>query len=276
MEKIEGIIRRPVVAGYFYPNNPNELISDIDSYIQNIPPLLAVNDIHGLIAPHAGYVYSGKTAAFGYSELKGKHYKTVVVLAPSHKDFFKGACIYNGTAYATPLGNIEIDKEASNKILNECHSVFMGTQGHNQEHSLEVQLPFLQIVLGDFKLVPIVIGEVKRNEIDELASALAGSVTNDVLVVASSDLSHFYPVKLADILDKRIADLIESFDIEGLYNAAMRKEIEACGILPIVILMKTMKLIGVNKSSVLYRNNSGDTSGDYSEVVGYLSAIFYT
>jgi hypothetical protein len=267
-------IRKPAVAGYFYPHDPTELRSQIDSLLNNNKPDKLIEKISGIIAPHAGYQYSGKAAAYVYNQLIGKNYKTVVVISPSHREYFPGNCIYSGDAYETPLGLIEIDKEISNKLA-DSKIIFKGAQGHRQEHALEVHLPFLQIVLSDFKIVPIVMGEQNKVFVDALSEKLAEIISDDVLIVASSDLSHFYPREEADRLDKIIEEMINNFNYDGLLLAVDQKKCEACGAGPIVAMMKACSLAGKTKSKVLFRNDSGDVSGEFREVVGYLSAVIY-
>lgn len=270
------IIRRPAVAGYFYTRDSKKLREEIVNLLADIPLHQGVGHIYGIVSPHAGYIYSGKTAAFGYGQLKGKSYSTVVVVAPSHREYFQGASIYDGDAYETPLGVVEVDKEKAAVIQKYSAPIIFSDSGHKGEHSLEVQLPFLQVVLGEFKLIPIVIGDQRRDFLFELANGLSEIVDDHTLFVASSDLSHFYSAEKAGKLDRRMEEGINDFDYERLLKDSEQGTLEACGAGPIISVMKGLADKGVNKSAVLHRCNSGDVSGDYSEVVGYLSAILYT
>ncbi len=269
------IVRKPAVAGMFYPADKNQLENEIRLLLDLYKPKKNYDKVYGLVSPHAGYVYSGKTAAYGYNTLAGKEYKTVVVISPSHREYFPGISIYNGDAYETPLGIIEIDKELREKLINNSKTIFAGVQGHRAEHALEVQLPFLQTVLKNFKLLPVVMGDQSRVFVDELANKLAEFTDDDTLIVASSDLSHFYPREEAEILDSRVEKRINDFDYIGLQNDLERRTCEACGGGGIVSTLKALDMKDVKHSEVIYRNDSGETTGDTSEVVGYLSAVIY-
>ena len=269
------IVRKPAVAGMFYPEDKKQLENEVRLLLDLYKPEKQYDKVYGLVSPHAGYVYSGKTAAFGYNAISGKDYKTVVVISPSHREYFPGVSIYSGDAYETPLGIIEIDKELRENLIKNSKSIFAGVQGHRAEHALEVQLPFLQAVLKNFKLLPVVMGDQSRIFVDELANRLAEFTDEDTLIVASSDLSHFYPREEAEILDSRVEKRINDFDYIGLQTDLERRTCEACGGGGIVSTMKALDMKDVQHSEVIYRNDSGDITGDTSEVVGYLSAVIY-
>ncbi len=228
-----------------------------------------------IVAPHAGYVYSGKTAAHAYNLLIGKKFKTVVIISPSHSEYFPGISIFEGDAYETPLGLLKVDKEFREKLVTNDNVIFKGYEGHRREHALEVQLPFLQSVLKDFKIVPIVMGDQSKRNIDTLAKKLAEVSDDETLIVASSDLSHFYSKSQADKLDSVVEKRVREFDFESLQFDLENHTCEACGGGPIVALMKAANLKNIRHSMVLSRTDSGDVTGDNSEVVGYLSAVFY-
>lgn len=268
-------IRHQQVAGYFYPAEKDKLEKDISLMLQVAKPEKLVDNIFGLIAPHAGYIYSGKTAAYAYNLLKGKKYKTVIIISPSHAEYFPGISIYDGDAYETPLGIVEIDQEMTDKIVEHSKTIFRGIEGHRREHALEVQIPFLQSVLNEFKIVPMVMGDQSKMFVDELAAKLSNVADNKTLVVASSDMSHFYSSEEADKLDSIVERRISEFEYEELLQDLANHKCEACGGGPIAAMMKTAHLKNVNKSFVLYRSDSGDVTGDKSEVVGYLSAVVY-
>jgi AmmeMemoRadiSam system protein B len=268
-------VRQAQVAGYFYPSDPQKLKKEISLLLDIAKSQKSYDKIFGIVAPHAGYVYSGKTAAYAYNLLKDKDIKTVIVISPSHSEYFPGVCVYEGDAYETPLGEIEIDKEKTEKLCEESRMIFKGVQGHRKEHALEVQLPFLQGVIKDFKIVPIVIGDQGKMFIDELAKKLSEVYDVETLIVASSDLSHFHDAVTADHLDSIIEKRINDFDFDKLQNDLELNTCEACGGGPIVALMKAASLLDINQSEVLIRTNSGDVTGDKSEVVGYLSAVIY-
>jgi AmmeMemoRadiSam system protein B len=252
-------IRHQQVAGFFYPAEKNKLQKNIALLLQVAKPEKSFDKIFGIVSPHAGYVYSGKTAAYAYNLLKSKNYKTVIVISPSHSEYFPGISIYEGDAYETPLGLVEIDQAVTDKLVENSKIIFRGIQGHRREHALEVQIPFLQSVLTNFKLVPIVMGDQSKRFIDELAQKISEVADDKTLVVASSDMSHFYSANEADRLD---SDL-DSHDCE------------ACGGGPISVMLKAASLKNIHQSYVLNRSDSGDVTGDKSEVVGYLSAVVY-
>jgi len=268
-------IRHQQVAGYFYPAEKDKLQKDISLLLQAAKPEKSFNKIFGIVSPHAGYIYSGKTAAYAYNLLKNKNYKTVIVISPSHSEYFPGISIYDGDAYETPLGIVEIDQDMTNKLIENSKTIFKGIQGHRKEHALEVQIPFLQTVLSDFKVVPIVMGDQSKIFVDELAEKISKVVDDETLVVASSDMSHFYSSEEADRLDSVVEKRINDFDFEQLLKDIDDHECEACGGGPIAVMMKAAALKNINKSFVLNRSDSGDITGDKSEVVGYLSAVVF-
>jgi AmmeMemoRadiSam system protein B len=268
-------VRQPAVAGLFYEANPQKLREHINTLLSTAESKMLNNKIFGIISPHAGYIYSGLTAAYGFNLLKGNDYKKVVIISPSHREYFAGSSIFNGDAYQTPLGTIEIDKDLAQKIVNGSRTISFGLEGHKQEHAVEVQLPFLQSVLSDFKIVPIVMGDQSKIFVDELAKQIAYASDEQTIVIASSDLSHFYPKKRAFELDSIVAKDIVDFDYEKLQNDLDNRVCEACGGGPIVVLMKASALLNKKKSILLNRSDSGDVSGDNSEVVGYLSAAIF-
>jgi len=268
-------IRPAQVAGYFYPADPLKLSKEINLLLDATGKQDRVENIFGIVSPHAGYTYSGKTAAYSYNQLRGKSYKRVVIISPSHSEYFSGISIFNGDAYETPLGLLEVDKEFSNKLIETSKLIFLGTEGHRKEHALEVQLPFLQSVIKDFKIVPVVMGDQNKIYVDELAKKLSKVVDDDTLIVASSDLSHFHSKGDANRLDSVVAERISNFDYENLQKDLDNNNCEACGGGPVIAMMKAAALKHKDQSSVLHRSDSGDVTGDTKEVVGYLSAVIY-
>ena len=268
-------IRHQQVAGYFYPAEKDKLQKDISVMLQAAKPEKSFNKIFGIVSPHAGYIYSGKTAAYAYNLLKDKSYKTVIVISPSHAEYFPGISIYDGDAYETPLGIVEIDQVMTDKLVENSKTIFRSIQGHRREHALEVQIPFLQSVLRDFKIVPVVMGDQSKMFVDELAEKISKVVDDETLIVASSDMSHFYSSEEADKLDSVVERRINNFDFEKLLTDLDNHECEACGGGPIAAMMKAAALKKINKSFVIHRSDSGDVTGDKSEVVGYLSAVVY-
>lgn len=268
-------IRKPSAAGYFYPGNPGKLKEEINLLLSVTRPEKIPENIFGLISPHAGYIYSGRTAAYAYNLIKEKNYKTVIIISPSHREYFPGICVFEGDAYETPLGTLKINGKMAEELVSESKSIFRGILGHKDEHAVEVQLPFLQTVLKDFTIVPVVMGDQSKMYIDELASQLAKAADKNTLIVASSDLSHYHSKQEASQLDSIVEEKISEFDFEGLQSGLEKRICEACGGGPIIAMMKAASLTKREKSFVLNRSDSGDVSGDNSEVVGYISAVIY-
>ncbi len=269
-------IRQPAVAGMFYTSSPEELRNDILNLLNNNRPEEKFENILGIISPHAGYVYSGNTAAYAYNTLIGKNYKTAIIISPSHREYFPGVSIYNGDAYRTPLGDVKLNKEMISKITENSKNIFEGIQGHRSEHAIEVQLPFLQMTMNDFTIIPIVMGDQRKIFVDELADKLSKVIDEETIIVASSDLSHFHSKQKAQILDSIVAKRIVDFEYEELLDDLESQNCEACGGGPIAVLMKTADLLNKKKSKILSMSDSGDVTSDDSEVVGYLSAVFYS
>ncbi len=274
-----GNVRKAAVAGAFYPNDPAALSKMLAEFFNAAVKKPIAGRPVALIAPHAGYKYSGKTAADGYKQLLGEQYETVIVIAPSHTVFFQGVSVFDGDAYATPLGQIPINKKLAYKIGSISPSVYMSNKGHTGgaaggEHSLEVQLPFLQQVLGEFQLVAIVMGEQEESTCRALGEVLVTALTNkNCLIVASTDLSHFYDQKEANRLDKNIQTAIEEYNSSKLLNVLSSGKGEACGGGPVAAALFASKRLGGDKVHITGYSTSGESTGDFSEVVGYLSAI---
>ncbi|RKY81146.1 AmmeMemoRadiSam system protein B [candidate division KSB1 bacterium] len=275
MEAVEGT-RKPAVAGMFYPSNPTELKRQIDFFLENLEDNPIDGDIYAIVAPHAGYMYSGQVAAAAYKPLLGRDYDLVAVISPSHREYFDGISVFCGESYETPLGKIPVATEICQRLVDQGDKIFSSWLGHGEEHALEVQLPFLQRVLGDFKLIPVVMGEQNYDYSDSLGETLAKLLRHQqALVVASSDLSHYYPATEAERLDEIVQQRLKDFDYEGLWDDIELRRCEACGAGPIVAAMIAAKKMGANKSSVLMYRHSGDVTGDRTAVVGYLAAAFY-
>ncbi|MEN3039165.1 MAG: AmmeMemoRadiSam system protein B [Candidatus Kryptonium sp.] len=274
-------VRHPAVAGLFYPDVPSILNAEIEKMFERAKDMTRDKKINGeikaLIAPHAGYMYSGQTAAIAYSLIRGKDYDTVVVVSPSHREYFDAISIYDGKSYKTPLGEIEIDFKLAEQIVDAGNGLIeFSSYGHRSEHAVEVHLPFLQKALNHFKLVPIVMGDQKSEYCFRLGNILAEVLSGrNVLLVASTDLSHYYPYDVAMKFDKIVIDDIANFDPEKLMDDLEQQRCEACGGGPTVAVMHAAKKLGADKSEVLYYCNSGDITGDKTGVVGYLSAVLF-
>lgn len=269
-------IREPAVSGTFYPERPEILSRDVKKYIESAKKEKVEGEIVALVSPHAGYMYSGSVAGHAYKLIEGETFNSVVVVAPSHRALFKGVSLYDRGGYRTPLGIVPIDVELSRKIMEKRKEIHFLPEAHAQEHSLEVQIPFLQVALKTFKLVPIVMEPYWNWETCQyLALAIAETIKGrNVLLVASSDLSHFHSYEKAVELDRIVMNHIERFDPEGLNQDLKSGRCEACGGGPLISLMLTAKALGANKGRVLKYLNSGDVVGDRNRVVGYVAGVF--
>jgi len=268
-------IREAGVAGSFYPADAKELTEMVDGFLAKATVPDIKDPLIALISPHAGYPYSGGVAAYSYALLKGRKFSRVVIIAPSHYEAFDFASVYDGDAYATPLGRIPVDKEFARKLA-ASPALKLSSRGHiptqeHSEHSLEVQLPFLQRTLGDFKLVPVIMGEQDYESSRAVGVALAKLIGNssDTLIIASSDLSHYHPYDEAVVLDHKALNAITSWDYLSASRNFERRVWEACGGAPIVAAMIAAERLGANDARLLKYANSGDVTGDRSRVVGY-------
>jgi AmmeMemoRadiSam system protein B/AmmeMemoRadiSam system protein A len=266
------------VAGTFYPANPVDLTKAIAKLFSEVDKVSLSGRPLGLISPHAGYPYSGRVAAKAYKLLEGEEYETVVVISPSHTVFFKGSSVYEGNGYQTPIGIVETDRKLAEKLASIHPAVHFSNMGHASgatrgEHALEVQLPFLQIALGKFKLVAVVMGDQEPDSVHALGEALYSALKGtNTLMVASTDLSHFHPEKAARKLDFAVQSAIEKFDPELLMETLEDGKGEACGGGPVTAVMMAAKRLGAKELKFLDYATSGAVTGDFEEVVGYLSA----
>lgn len=269
--------RRPAVAGMFYPSDSEELRKQVKQLLDNAPRKIIRGTVRGIVSPHAGYMYSGLTAAAGYATLKGENYGTVIVISPSHREYFPGVSIYPGHSYITPLGEVPIDAAMREELTKASKRIVVGEAGHRDEHAIEVQLPFLQEVLGDFKLLPLVMGDQSRETCLELGAALSRVIgERRVLLVASTDLSHYHSGRIADAIDTTAINDVGKFDYKQLMTDLEAGRTEACGGGPTVAMMAALHGLGVTHMEVVHHCNSGDVTGDSSAVVGYLSAVAWS
>ena len=249
-------IRESVIAGSWYPGNASRLQQEVQEYLNRTKVENLQGQLIAVISPHAGYRYSGQVAAYAYKLLEGQKFASVIVIAPSHRAYFKGVSVYDIGGYRTPLGVVPLDHDLISALKQRESRIHYVPEAHSQEHSLEIQLPFLQVVMPDFKLVPLVMGNQDFTTCEWLAEAVAECIKKQgsTLVVASSDLSHFHPYKQAKRLDKVVLDKVGEFDPRGLSDS---------------------RLLEADNSRVLHYANSGDITGDHSGVVGYMAAAMW-
>ena len=268
-------IRESVAAGSFYSGNPSELSRQINEFLDNAESS-DIKNIKAIICPHAGYIYSGQVAAYSYRQIVGQKFDSVFLIAPSHSEYFDFISIYSGDAYRTPLGLVHVDKERSKILADNSTGIKLSVYGHRDEHSLEVQLPFLQVLFKSIKIVPVVIGNQNNQNIEELGKSIGSLFKNEkILIIASTDLSHYHPYDIAVSLDQKVKKLIDDLDQKKLMTEFISNNAEMCGGGPVISAMIASKILGANASKILIYKNSGDVAGDRSAVVGYLSAAFY-
>jgi len=273
-------VKDPEFAGQFYPSSQVELSAMIDNFLANVPPQSASGEVFMLISPHAGYGFSGQTAAFGYKLIKDKPYKTVIIIGTTHHKVFSGAALYGQGSFVTSLGKINVDEEFVKSILGKDPEVFLDTSAFSNEHSVEVQLPFLQKALTGFRIVPVVIGDCSLVTCKKIASLFKEAIgaRKDVLLVVSTDLYHGYDYKEADQVDMLTLELIKKMDYEGLYYSLRDAKAQACGGYAAVIALNIAKEMGYDKVEVLNQTNSAAVTGQSDNgqwTVGYASIVVY-
>lgn len=268
------MIRESVIAGSWYPDEKEELIKEIDSYLEKAGTTKQKKPI-SLISPHAGYIYSGQAAAYSYKQLLSKEYDRVIILAPSHHYPIRGGALFDSGAFSTPLEIAPVDEEFCEKLLN-TDSIFQREKApHIEEHSIEIQLPFLQRVLDSFSIVPILSNDNDIEICRRMAKTIIGIIDDKTLVVASSDLSHYYRQEDARTLDNILIEHIKKIDPEGLSESLKSGKCEACGSSSIIVALSLAKMSRNPESELFKYATSGDVSGEYDRVVGYLAAALY-
>lgn len=267
--------RKPGFAGSFYPASPEKLKNEIITYLSKATVKKLEHPV-AFIVPHAGYIYSGPVAAYSYAQLKENPADVVIVLAPSHRARFNGASIITNGIFSTPLGDITVDSTIAGRLLDE-EVFFEIKEAHQYEHSLEVQLPFLQVVLKDFVLVPIVIGTIDLELCTQIGKKLAQVLQDEkrnYSIIISTDLSHYYHYDIARKIDTTFIESLKKFDENYLYEMLQSDKAQACGEGPVLAGMVASKQLGAQRIEILQYANSGDTAGPKNEVVGYLAAAF--
>ncbi|MGC8848880.1 MAG: AmmeMemoRadiSam system protein B [Candidatus Bathyarchaeia archaeon] len=278
-------VRKPCQAGVFYPRSREELAAEIERCFTHRlgPGELPKTLIHGprrivgVLSPHAGYMYSGPVAAFSYKALaEDGEPETAVILGPNHTGMGSGVSIMNEGEWETPMGRVEVDSETANAIVEASKIIDVDDEAHRLEHSIEVQVPFLQYLYdGRVKIVPLCMMMQDMETSVEVGSAIfEASKDRNITVIASSDMTHYEPQRIAERKDKKALDMIESMNIEGLYQAIEGENISMCGYGPVAALMQYARASGVERASIEAYKTSGDITGDFGAVVGYASAVF--
>jgi MEMO1 family protein len=264
-------IRSPAVAGAFYDARPERLESDVR---RHLPADASPESALGAIVPHAGYVYSGPVAGAVYARLRIP--RTVVVLCPNHTGRGKPAALEPSDAWRTPLGDVPIDKEAAERLMTLAPSIEPDAEAHRREHSLEVQLPFLQVRRSDVAVVPVCLGEPRLDlcrEVGEALAALRSESDEPPLILASSDMNHYESREVGRRKDDLALSCAERLDPEGLFRTVLTESISMCGFLPATALLFAARAAGGSRGRVVARRDSGDETGDTSSVVGYAGVI---
>jgi hypothetical protein len=266
-------VRPAAVAGSWYPGRADRIAAEVDAYMAGVPEPVT-GRLVALVSPHAGLRYSGPVAAYGYSLLRARSDLTVVLVGPSHHAAFDGVSVYARGAFETPLGLAPVDEPLADRLIASDPRIADLPSPHRDEHSLEMQLPFLQHLVQGLKIVPVLMGSQSRDEVEALAVALSSALAaSAALLVASSDLSHYHPASIANRLDALVVGDVERLDADALMGRLEKSSEHACGGGPIVAVMKAAKALGATRATILRYADSGDAGEhDKSRVVGYLSA----
>jgi AmmeMemoRadiSam system protein B len=270
--------RAPVRAGTFYPADARQLVRTVDTYLAQVEPKELSGDPIGLICPHAGYIYSGQTAAYGYALVRdalaqGRQFDLAVVLSPAHYAMAGRFLVSNASAYQTPLGSIELDHQAIETLDRELglHRI-----GFDQEHAIEVQLPFLQVVLKPFTLLPIMIADLSLGAGEELGTALSKVlVGRNALIIASTDLHHIPNYDQVVRRDGQVIEALDSGDLARIKRSLSARDCSVCGRVAIVSMLTAAEAAGANRVDILHYTNSGNVTGNRAPgqyTVGYVAA----
>ena len=263
------MIRRPAVAGQFYPADPVTLRSDLVALTQGKSPPAEPRGI-ALMVPHAGYTYSGRVAGATYTavRLAGRAF----ILCTNHTGLGEAIAINDEGHWETPLGRVPVDATLARAVLVGCRQARVDRAAHCREHSLEVQLPFLQHLVGEVTLVPICVGTVRLQDLLGLGRAVASAVREDggeIVLIISSDMSHYDPAAVAATQDHRAIERVVALDPEGLHRIVLEEDISMCGFAPAVAGLEAARRLGAGKARLVAYGHSGETTGDFSSVVGY-------
>ncbi len=285
------IKRAPAVAGMFYPDNARELRALIDQSFSNqrfgpgkiLTSTPSVNrqhrKIYGILSPHAGYVYSGAVAANGFYEVASVNFRDVIMVGPNHYGIGSWVAAMKDGTWETPLGGVQVNSQMAEEIRRRSNSLDFDDYAHSRDHCLEVQLPFLQYIKQDFRIVPVVLVSQNRDTAVDLGNAISQTIMemdtlNSTLLLASSDFTHYEPNSEAHKKDGELIKTILSLDVNRFYTVLERMNISACGYGAIATMMVAAKNLGATRGELLKYATSGDVTGDVSAVVGYSSIVF--
>jgi hypothetical protein len=268
-------VRRPAVAGRFYPAKPEVLKRQLDQYLAaDVPRPKKTEAPLGCMVPHAGYMYSGHVAGAVFQRLPAR--ATYIILCPNHTGRGAPLAIMSKGEWLTPLGGVPIDTELAGSLQHSCHLLMEDARAHEDEHAIEVELPFLQRSVGAFTFVPIAIGVSRYASLEALGHGMAQALKSSagpVLIVASSDMNHYEPDDVTRIKDHKAIDQILALDPTGLYEVIHKEDISMCGYGPAVAMLTAVKDLGATQAELVRYATSADTSGDRGAVVGYAGMV---
>ena len=277
-------VRPPCVAGQFYPSSADQLRGMVSGYIEAAQGPQLSGDLIAVMAPHAGYIYSGAVAGYSYAALKDRHVRTVILIGPSHHGMpLTGAALSSYDAWETPLGTVPVNQEINQRLLAASSRFRLQDAAHANEHCIEVQVPFLQSVLAEFSIVPVVFADAGRANVTAIAEAVASVADDATVIIASTDLSHYPEQKAASEVDHAIlgaictmdADRIETVDREQLARGIANLHCTACGLGPVVACMEAARKLGASRGTLLHYANSADAEpGTAARCVGYGAVAF--
>ena len=267
--------RKPAVANMFYPGDRNRLKDQLDSFVRPVPE---PETVLAAISPHAGYIYSGGVAGKVFSQIRIP--EAVVILGPNHRGMGAPVALDASGDWDTPLGSVSINKALAESILGALphHKIEEDSTAHAMEHSIEVQVPFLQVLRPDVTIVPIALSRMAYDACQEFGRALAQGAVDygkEVLLVASTDMTHYESQQVTRANDQLAIDRILDLDPKGLYETVVHHNISMCGVIPTTIVLAACKALGATKAELVEYATSGDVTGDYAQVVGYAGFIVY-
>ncbi|MGD2027313.1 MAG: AmmeMemoRadiSam system protein B [Anaerolineales bacterium] len=272
-------VRPAVLAGTWYSADPGQLRQEVEGFLAeaSLPPL--EKEPLALIAPHAGHRFSGPVAGYAFRAIQGNTYDTVAVLSPYHQGHAASLLTSAHSSYRTPLGDVILDQAALDKLNQQLAEACGETATplvRDREHAIEIELPFLQVALaGEFKLLPIMFASIDAELAGEAGKVLGAVLKGKrALMVASTDLSHFYPEEIANRLDHTMLDAIASFDAAAVLAVHNSRQGQACGLMAILTVMSAAKHLGASQIQIVHYSTSGATSSDYNRVVGYGAGVF--
>jgi MEMO1 family protein len=269
------MLRQPAVAGQFYPSNPKELTALVREYSRPDPQHPPAK-VKACLVPHAGYMYSGHVAGAVLARVTLP--EKIIVLGVRHYPRGEPVAILSTGAWRTPLGDAPIDEPLAAELRQACPLLREDSVAHSREHSLEVQLPFLQVLAPNFTFVPVALGTVQYESLVSVGEAVAEVLERskeDVLLLTSSDLNHYEDEKTTRVKDQKAIDRMLAFDPRGLYDTCRNEDISMCGLGPAVAMLTALNALGTKRSELVKHATSGDVSGDYDQVVGYAGMIFF-